>query len=964
MAKKYLLAMFWLLLVSGLFVYFQPNTRAVDTSWLNASLTLNEQRTYSLPQDTLDVSTVTGNKMACSNTNVVIRPSITTYGYTTQKEVRKNICGYSVSGGLYGNGYLLKNGTNVAGYIEPTANHNPIFAPPYSHSLVELESARSQGYKVYIVNDAYGKLKPSKDTYGAVTYKTPAVTSGSYLKNSSGNPIHVDPNTVTFSENGQWMLADGLDNGFVRINIATGEILPFASSFSAPGTTVYSINAISNDGKFAVVGAMAPFQKSDLYALDTCQPKAGQNYQSCNSRDLQQYMSTKRAKYAGFHSVKFVTNNQLSAHAAYDKESTSTKKIGLFTIDTLGGKTTMLDYLALGDSFASGEGAHGYRSGTDISDNRCHTSTVSYPFILHNSIYSTGGMQSVACSGAKIKDIILRAEKEIDYNKNDSQAKKKIENDYNDDIYASYLPGYRLQKNFVERNKPNAVTMSIGGNDIGFSSIISKCVIQVAQDCYHYYEDRKELVQNINAQYNNLVNTYQQVKQYAATNAKIYIIGYPEIAKNNSNCANNVHFSNEEIIFSNQLVSYLNKVVKMAADHAGVQYIDISDAFYGSRLCETNSAYVAVNGLTAGDGGPIPGIRRPIATESYHPNQVGHSLMAAKIAMATKNFTIDMPIADQNAPLFPSEIDIELLKTAPKENRTVWPSSYNSNLSEDVLYKNQQTTISVAAGEYSLAPNYSFGLAMYSSPVDLGQATTDAAGNLTKDITIPSSIEPGYHTLHVRGKNILGQDIDLQKIVYVAANEADMNGDGFSDSTTPCGIVSASGTDYDDDGIDDACDGQITEPKPSPTPTPTPTPEIAPTPSLTPLPGAAVSPSLPGPAPTPTASTSAASSTPASPSPVVMPATDTLVPKPTPTPTNSGLVLSLAPTASPTPTPANNTTQNNQPAYTAVNGASTKDAGASKTSASPGGWELWVGASFAGLILLAIIGYKWLDRVK
>src|SRR5690606_32712651 len=88
-----------------------------------------------------------------------------------------------------------------------------------------------------------------------------------------------------------------------------------------------------------------------------------------------------------------------------------------------------LDYLALGDSYSSGEGdterdkrtgQKYYRSWTDVEEDaawgqpreKCHISTRSYPYILAQGMAlgdpvngPSTRWHSVACSGARIRDV-------------------------------------------------------------------------------------------------------------------------------------------------------------------------------------------------------------------------------------------------------------------------------------------------------------------------------------------------------------------------------------------------------------------------------------------------------------------------------------------------------------------------------------------------------------------------------
>lgn len=104
-------------------------------------------------------------------------------------------------------------------------------------------------------------------------------------------------------------------------------------------------------------------------------------------------------------------------------------------------------YAALGDSFQSGEGAYNYRAGTDVPDNRCHQSTVSYPYLITGQSGVPSILNDVACSGAVIAN--------LDTYQNTTQA-----------------PQYTGLS-----DRDALVTIGIGGNDLQFSTIITACVL-------------------------------------------------------------------------------------------------------------------------------------------------------------------------------------------------------------------------------------------------------------------------------------------------------------------------------------------------------------------------------------------------------------------------------------------------------------------------------------------------------
>ncbi len=72
---------------------------------------------------------------------------------------------------------------------------------------------------------------------------------------------------------------------------------------------------------------------------------------------------------------------------------------------------------------------------------------------------------------------------------------------------------------------------------------------------------------------------------------------------------------------------------------------------------------VAVNGLTAGTD--HPDFLKVTASESYHPNELGHQLLEERILPVTQNFTLAMPTPDPTAKP-PAESGLDILN-APKK---------------------------------------------------------------------------------------------------------------------------------------------------------------------------------------------------------------------------------------------------------------------------------------------------------
>jgi lysophospholipase L1-like esterase len=516
-------------------------------------------------------------------------------------------------------------------------------------------------------------------------------------------------------------------------------------------------------------------------------------------------MKNNVAGFSFVNSARFMDDDSLALYATYKVDGiTKTARFILSNDEGL----SQLDYLALGDSYISGEGAFDYMAGTDTNLNNCHLSYVSYPLLAGKDL-NYNSYHSVACSGATTVDV---TDGRNDYI---SQADKKDritraiwdETGQSDMALSSFLPGYVNQLEFVKRYQPKAVTISIGGNDAGLIGTLKTCFAPGA--CMATYEDRLEFVQNVKNHLNDIQGVYTSIKKAGPPDMRVYAVGYPQVAKPGGDCGLNVQLNSDEILFASQAIDYLNSVIKAAAARAGVFYVDAGDALYGHRLCEAKPGSVAVNGITAGNDRPDK-LGGPIGNESFHPNAFGHELLENRILESTHDLTAGMPTPDPDADA-PSTDGLEILD-APHSGRPTNTTEYDDRISDDLAYKGVPLDVSINGAAHSLPAGTNLSVELHTTVVDLGGFATDANGDLNTQVTIPNSVPAGYHTLHFYGKDIIGQPVDIYKIIYVAGTADDLDGDGIADVKQECVGVEPAGEDTDQDGIDDACDGDISLP--------------------------------------------------------------------------------------------------------------------------------------------------------
>ena len=482
------------------------------------------------------------------------------------------------------------------------------------------------------------------------------------------------------------------------------------------------------------------------------------------------------------------------------------------------GNPAKLDYLALGDSYSSGEGdternnATGqkyYRQLTDVNEDKkqgipgekCHISTHSYPYKLaqYMELKQTGTRQwdTVACGGATIYD--LNGSNSGGYDgQNDRLRDYADKNTLQKMALNEMIPGRVKQIEFVKKYQPKVITLTAGGNDVDFGGKITTCIHPKDSwgTCDWAKKDMDTLGSQIKGQFDRLVELYKELKA-ASPGAKIYAIGYPQFITDSEPAACGLNAGAIDLDERRMIVratQYMNEVIEAAARKAGVKYVDISQALNGGKMCEKHQIYMT-------------GIVGFGEQESYHPNKFGHTMIFVEIAKQLNHESLltysKYPSAGDESVNAPSSIYFD--KGAPSSVNTTMLA--NSKPSKGSKQK-------VALAKNSLQPGSSARVEIRSKPVDLGSYTVSSDGSMRETITIPDNIPAGYHTLFVYGKSVSGEDIKItQTLLVMGKDKEDLDDDGVKDANQPCGaFLKPSGKDEDLDGIDDACDPEITDP--------------------------------------------------------------------------------------------------------------------------------------------------------
>lgn len=274
-------------------------------------------------------------------------------------------------------------------------------------------------------------------------------------------------------------------------------------------------------------------------------------------------------------------------------------------------------YVALGDSYQSGEGAGDYDADTDRGGvNQCHRSNNAYSRLLTLDGTIPFTLDFAACSGAKIPDLLTAGQW-----------------------------GEGPQLNRVDESTA-LVTVGIGGNDLDFSSVLKNCVTLQSLpggSCEAARGD--EILDKLLALQsrgpdglNGLQQLYDQIRA-RAPRGKVLVLGYPRffpidggnglsglVADIGSlfgrrgfaegRCAN-VRISDQ--LWMNYNISQLNAAVGGSARSMGARYVDVYTASQDHELCgEKDPDFL--NGLV-----PLN------LVESFHPTAYGQERIADRL---------------------------------------------------------------------------------------------------------------------------------------------------------------------------------------------------------------------------------------------------------------------------------------------------------------------------------------------
>jgi lysophospholipase L1-like esterase len=226
-----------------------------------------------------------------------------------------------------------------------------------------------------------------------------------------------------------------------------------------------------------------------------------------------------------------------------------------------------VQYVALGDSYASGVGSRSYYA----DSGSCYRSP--YAYAVADAARIGAVLTFSACSGATTSS-----------------------------VQSGQLGGLNSGTTWV--------TVQVGGNDAGFSSVITTCAEPSwLGNCSAAVANAQNIIRNtlpgrLDTLYNNI--------HARAPSAGVVVVGYPRLF-NGEDCNAGTFFSPNDEALLNQTADLMDSTLAGRASAHGFAFVNPESAFVGHAVCDSVEW---VNGLS-----------NPVM-ESYHPNRSGQAAYA------------------------------------------------------------------------------------------------------------------------------------------------------------------------------------------------------------------------------------------------------------------------------------------------------------------------------------------------
>ena len=360
--------------------------------------------------------------------------------------------------------------------------------------------------------------------------------------------------------------------------------------------------------------------------------------------------------------------------------------------------------VSLGDSYSAGEGIEPFYGQDKPMDERCndrdwlaHRSEKSWPGML--TLPTVDGMMRehrnvhwyfAAASGAETKHINRTGDLVTGKDYHVGEHEKPYNRDFV--IGKKYLPGQLdifYNTPGLDRNEVDYVTLTIGGNDLGFTKVLELCHNIGPSQVHDFLTEKLEHFFDEGGVHDQLKMCYTRIHN-AAPKATIIVAGYPELLEYSGKGWPFDPTESEDI---NAAVRMLNKLIERTVKECGEEhkemqicFVSVEEAFRGHQAY-SDDPYI--NEIHYGPNDQDLSVLSIASAYSMHPNEKGAAVYAAcvqakinELEGATRQIVMVLDASDSMSgnPLEQTkEASRKFLDTVLPENAAVGIVTYSSD---------------------------------------------------------------------------------------------------------------------------------------------------------------------------------------------------------------------------------------------------------------------------------------------
>ncbi|WP_049578048.1 SGNH/GDSL hydrolase family protein [Nocardiopsis sp. SBT366] len=262
------------------------------------------------------------------------------------------------------------------------------------------------------------------------------------------------------------------------------------------------------------------------------------------------------------------------------------------------------NYVSLGDSYSSGDGAGEYEEGT-AEPGECWRSEHAYPRVIEEEFSFDGALGFYACSSHKGSDMLSQV------GTPESQLERVTEH-------------------------TSLVTVGIGGNDLGFIPVLRTCIMRMPLlERTACTDQEDEVIERMDAFEETLTEVLGQIRD-RAPDARVLVLGYPRLFPEQPP-GMYYTLSQSDQLWLNSVAQRFNDRIRDTAYQVdgdvygsrqvgSVEFVNVFTALKGHEVSEDDAW---LNGIVLGQLGE--GLR--VDRASFHPTAQGQRSIAERVRL-------------------------------------------------------------------------------------------------------------------------------------------------------------------------------------------------------------------------------------------------------------------------------------------------------------------------------------------